>query len=135
MFNVIRQEVTAGRTSVCSGHWTLRIRVEPESEDVDPNICVFHKSAAYAADGKDTFYTVATLYDMETIPVIGTNEIEDEMPLMEQVPFYRTNEVTFVCPNADVADEIWETFKYRTRRLTREYEASERLSTAAEVSI
>lgn len=135
MFKVIRQSVTADKTSVCSGHWTLRIVVEPEEEDVDPNICVFHKSAAYAADGKDTFYTVATLYDMETIPVINTNEIEDEAPLMEQVPFYRTNEVTFVCPNELVAEEIWETFQHRTRMLVKEYDSSTRLDTVAEVRI
>lgn len=135
MFKVIRQSVIPAVSSVCSGHWTLRIRVEAEDESVDPNICVFQKSASYAPDGKDTFYTVATLYDMETIPVVGTNEIEDEEPLMEQVPFYRTNEATIVCTNADVAEEIWETFKYRVRRLVREYESSARIDTVEEVSI
>lgn len=110
------------------------IVVEAEG-DADPNICVYQKSAAVVPDGKDAFYSVATLYDMVTLPAVGEADVVDTMPLMEQVPFYRTNEVTFVCPNQDVADEIWHTFKQRAKRLVREYETSKTLNSEETVSI
>lgn len=139
MFKLIREKVTPTCTASCTGHWTLRITVEPDAEDedqeVDANICVFHKSAAVVPGGKDAFETVATLYDMETIPAKGEHEVEDTMPLMEQVPYYRTNTVTFICPNQCVADEIWATFQQRVKRLVREYTTNKKLNHSEQVCI
>lgn len=130
MFKITREKIAPACTAQCTGHWTLRITVEPEddNQEIDANICVFHKSAAAVPDGKDAFETVATLYDMETIPAKEEQEVEDTMPLMEQVPYYRTNTVTFICPNQCVAEEIWLTFKQRVKRLVNEYESSKKLN-------
>lgn len=134
MYKITRQSALPVDSSTCSGHWTLKISVEAETEDADPNICVYQKSAAASADGKDTFYTVATLYDMSTVPA-WDDKFKDDPSWFEQVPFYRTNEVILTCPNADSAEDIWMSFLRRVRKLVREYNSSARLRTIEEVSI
>lgn len=103
-------------------NWTVSVKCEADQEGADPNIFVFH-----AKPNGDTYANVASLYDMNSLPVGAPTEIVNDNGEVEQIPFYRLPEVTLDFCNGLLAAHFVDVVRFDTKLLVREYKAAENL--------
>lgn len=103
-------------------NWTVSAKCEANQEGADPNIFVFHAKP----DG-DTYANVASLYDMNSLPVGAPTEIVNDDGNTEFIPFYRLPEVTLDFCNGLIAAHFVDVVKFDIKLLVREYKAAENL--------
>lgn len=103
-------------------NWTVSVKCEADQEGADPNIFVFH-----AKPNGDTYANVASLYDMNSLPVGAPTEIVNDDGEVEQIPFYRLPEVTLDFCNGLLAAHFVDVVRFDTKLLVREYKAAENL--------
>lgn len=103
-------------------NWTISVKCEADQEGADPNIFVFH-----AKPNGDTYANVASLQDMNSLPIGGPTEIVNDDGKVEQIPFYRLPEVTLDFCNGLLAAHFVDVVRFDTKLLVREYKAAENL--------
>lgn len=103
-------------------NWTISAKCEADQEGADPNIFVFHAKP----DG-DTFANIASLHDMNSLPVGTPTEIVNDNGKKEFIPFYRRSEVTLDFCNSLIAAHFVDIVRFDTKLLVREYKAAENL--------
>lgn len=103
-------------------NWTISAKCEANEEGADPNIFVFH-----AKPNGDTYANVASLNDMNTLPVGGPTEIINDDGSKEYIPFYRLPEVTLDFCNALLAQRFVHIVNIDSKMLVREYKAARKL--------
>ena len=103
-------------------NWTVSVKCEANQEGADPNIFVFH-----AKPNGDTYANVASLQDMNSLPVGEPTEIVNDDGKVEQIPFYRLPEVTLDFCNGLLAAHFVDVVRFDTKLLVREYKAAENL--------
>ena len=101
---------------------TVSVKCEADQEGADPNIFVFH-----AKPNGDTYANVASLYDMNSLPVGAPTEIVNDDGELEYIPFYRLPEVTLDFCNGLLAAHFVDVVRFDTKLLVREYKAAENL--------
>lgn len=109
-------------TNTPKTNWTISAKCEANEEGTDPNIFVFH-----AKPNGDTYANVASLNDMNTLPVGGPTEIINDDGSKEYIPFYRLPEVTLDFCNALLAQRFVNIVNIDSRMLVREYKAARKL--------
>lgn len=103
-------------------NWTISAKCEANEEGADPNIFVFH-----AKPNGDTYANVASLNDMNTLPVGGPTEIINDDGSKEYIPFYRLPEVTLDFCNGVLASHFVDIVNIDSKMLVREYKAARKL--------
>lgn len=140
MYKLIRKNIQLVQNNPCRHNWILSVTAEAESEDADPNIFVYHagdqQDTSTGLVHGDTFNNVASLQDMDVLPVGAPEEVEDAtMQKDEFIPFYRLNTVELNCYNVDEANKKWRIIQAHVHMLVKEYEAWDKLKTVEEVII
>lgn len=119
------------------GDYTLHISYEDKAEsDADPNIFVYH--AIDQSDpiyDKDQFASIASKYDMDTLPVDEPIALDNEEPLYESIPFYRTNKVEMDFLTATAAHRFVSIAKADVKALVQEIEDAGKYTTTTTVHI
>lgn len=114
--------------------WALSVTVESDENhpDADPNVFVYNTRETVRVNEADMFSNVASLYDMETIPVLESQRLPEEFPTDNNIPYYRTNTVTLYLPNASVMERVWEIIRIDIKLLVREYNSANALHKESE---
>ena len=114
--------------------WTLSVTVEPDENnpDADPNVFVYNSRKTVTVNDADMFSNVASLYDMNTIPVGEPQRLPEEFPMHDNIPYYRTNTVTLDLPNMSVMERVWNIIRIDIRLLVKEYNAAHDLHKESE---
>lgn len=103
-------------------NWTISAKCEANEENADPNIFVFHSKP----DG-DTYSNVASLADMNSLPIGAPTEITNDDGTTDYIPFYRLPEVTLDFCNGLLAAHFVNIINIDSKLLVREYEAARKL--------
>ncbi len=125
MYKLIRSSLkpTAAPRAACGRNWTLAIKVEVDEEGADPNILIFQRNV-YHDEAGDPFVDVADVHDLNFLPVGRCEDMEEEHPAEDHIPYYRSDHVTLDCFTADEAEEIWKKITGRVTKLVKEYHAA-----------
>jgi hypothetical protein len=100
--------------------WPLRVSASSDVEGLDSNIFVFHAQSVEAATPGDMCEAVASIVQMNELPVDEPTEI-DGFP----IPFYRKSEAEFHFHTSDALDEAIEIIKEDTASLLRAFRTFE----------
>lgn len=111
-------------------NWSINVKCKADEQDADPNVFVFH-----ARPSGDTYSNVASLHDMNSIPVNSDTTIVNDDGKVENIPYYRTNEVTLDFCNTIDAAHFVDIVKYDIQLLVKEYKAARKLIETQEVVI
>ena len=112
-------------------NWTVDVKCEAMQDDADPNIFVFH-----AREDGDTYSNIASLYDMNTLPIAEPVQVINDDGEIRSIPFYRLDSVTMDFCNTTEADRfINHILKHDTKLLVNEYKAARNLQRYEEVVI
>lgn len=103
-------------------NWTISAKCEATEENVDPNIFVFHSKP----DG-DTYSNVASLADMNSLPIGAPTKITNDDDTIDYIPFYRMPEVTLDFCNGILAAHFVDIINIDSKLLVREYKAARKL--------
>ena len=109
--------------NVCKKNWPIRVVAESTYEGLDSNIFVYHAADPNDPIQGDEFSNVASLQDMESLPVGAPTPVDGDLT-ENYVPFYRTNSVELNCYTMEEAERVWRIIKRDTASLVREYKAS-----------
>lgn len=118
-----REAVTLKRGEVCKKNWPIRVIAESTIPELDSNIFVYHAADPNDPIQGDEFSNVASLQDMESLPIGAPTPVEGDLT-ENYVPFYRTNSVELNCYTMDEAERVWTIIKRDAASLLREYKAS-----------
>lgn len=103
-------------------NWTIKITCESTEEGIDNNVFVFH-----ARPDGDTYSNVASLYDMNSLPVGGPTNIINDDGTEQQIPYYRMPEVTLDFCNTTDSLRFIDIVTFDLRLLVKEYKAANEL--------
>lgn len=131
---LIREEVSLKKGNECNRNWPIKVTAESDIDGLDSNIFVYHAADENDPIEGDTFSNVASLQDMESLPIGAPAEVEGDIT-EDYVPYYRTNEVELNCHNLNDAARIWSVIKRDAALLVREYKKSINLTEAEEYII
>lgn len=120
---LIREATTVNNNAVCYKNWPIRITAESTIPDLDSNIFVYHAADPNDPIQGDEFSNVASLQDMESLPVGAPTHVDGDLT-ENYVPFYRTNSVALDCHNLVEMERVWSVIKRDTSTLVHEYKAS-----------
>lgn len=109
--------------NVCKKNWPIRVVAESTYDELDSNIFVYHAADPNDPIQGDEFSNVASLQDMESLPVGAPTPVDGDLT-ENYVPFYRTNSVELNCYTMEEAERVWRIIKRDTASLVREYKAS-----------
>lgn len=129
MYKIIISELNSDPNKFHT-NWSITAKCEANEEGADPNVFVFH-----AKPEGDTYSNVASLYDMNSLPVGAPTEIINDDGKTEYIPYYRLPEVTLDFCNTLDAERFVAIVKYDTRLLVKEYQAARKLTKTQEVII
>lgn len=118
-----REATALDRNRECEKNWPIKVTAESEIPYLDSNIFVYHAADPNDPIQGDTFSNVASLQDMESLPVGAPTAVEGDLT-EDYVPFYRTNSVELNCYTMNEVERIWTIIKRDTASLVREYKAS-----------
>lgn len=107
----------------CAKNWPIKVTAVSEIEDLDSNIFVYHAADPDDPIQGDTFSNVASLQDMESLPVGAPTSVDGDNT-EDYVPYYRTDSVELNCHNLVDMNRIWTIIKRDTSSLVREYKFS-----------
>lgn len=131
----LTREATALRKDMeCERNWPIKVTAVSSDPDLDANIFVYHAAEADDPIKGDTFSNVASLQDMESLPIGAPTEVEGDNT-EDYVPYYRTDSVELNCYNLEEMQRIWTIIKRDTSTLVREYELSAKLKETETVEI
>lgn len=134
MYKVTRQTSQKEDGKFYTRPWTLSVTVEPDENnpDADPNVFVYNARKAARINDTDMFSNVASLYDMNTIPIGEDQALPEEPPTDDYIPYYRINTVTLDLPDAWTMEHCWRTIKLDIKLLIREYNSAHNLHVESE---
>lgn len=111
-------------------NWTIKVTCKADEEGADPNIFVFHSKPS-----GDTYSNVASLHDMNSIPVDAPQTITNDDGSVDNIPYYRLSEVALDFCNTIDAARFVDIVMYDARLLVKEYKAARKLTETQEVVI
>ena len=111
-------------------NWTISAKCEAIEEGADPNIFVFHAKP----DG-DTYSNVASLADMNSLPIGAPTKIVNDDGTVDNIPFYRLPEVTLDFCNGLLAAHFVDILNIDSKLLVREYKAARKLADVQVIEI
>ena len=120
---LIREATTVNTNAVCYKNWPIRVTAESTVPGLDANIFVYHAADPNDPIQGDEFSNVASLQDMESLPVGAPTPVDGDLT-ENYVPFYRTNSVELDCHNLVEMERVWSIIKRDTSTLVHEYRAS-----------
>lgn len=120
---LIREGTSLQTGHPCSKNWPIKVTAESTLDGLDANIFVYHAADPNDPIQGDEFSNVASLQDMESLPVGAPASVEGDLT-ENYVPFYRTNSVELDCYNLIEMERVWTIIKRDTASLVREYKAS-----------
>lgn len=130
MYKLIISELKQSKDQFIT-NWTVDVKCEALQDDADPNIFVFH-----AREDGDTYSNVASLYDMNTLPIGEPIQVINDNGEVRSIPFYRMDSVTMdFCNTTEAERFINHILKFDTRLLVNEYKAARNLQKQEEVVI
>lgn len=130
MYKLIISELKKSKEQFVT-NWTVDVKCEAMTDEADPNIFVFH-----AREDGDTYSNVASLYDMNTLPIGEPIQVINDNGEVRSIPFYRLDSVTMDFCNTTEADRfINHILKFDTKLLVNEYKAARNLQRYEEVVI
>lgn len=124
-----------GVSNPCGRNWPLHVKVEALEEGADPNVFVFHTIPENSVNDEDPFSNVASVQDMNEIPVGEPKLLEDEMPTEDNVPFYRQDHVELDFHTPGEVERAWRIIQYDIRTLVTGRKQAETLKEEEEVYI
>ena len=110
--------------------WPLRVSASSDEEGLDSNIFVFHAQSTEGASTGDMCETVASIVQMNELPIDAPAEIDGE-----PIPFYRKSSAEFHFHNSDALDEAIEIIKEDTASLLRSFRTFNLIQTQQVVTI
>lgn len=127
MFKLTRETIAHEHGHPCRHNWPLRVTVTSDNEDVDVNIFVYQAGDSDSGlDSGDRFSNVASMQDMEVIPVDAPTEAPDpQMSKDTYIPFYRKNVVELDFYNLIDLERAWRIMQHDVRSLVKEYQVWE----------
>lgn len=120
---LIREATTVNKNAVCYKNWPIRVTAESTVPGLDDNIFVYHAADPNDPIQGDEFSNVASLQDMESLPVGAPTPVDGDLT-EDYVPFYRTNSVELDCHNLVEMERVWSIIKRDASTLVHEYKAS-----------
>jgi hypothetical protein len=114
--------------------WPLRVTatVTPAGE-FPPEIFVYHAANLNGKTEQDEFVAVASVQQLDELPVGNAYSPDILSSNNLSIPFYRKNEVLFHCRSAAEAEELWEKIKADAEDLVANYLATTALLNSDQV--
>lgn len=110
--------------------WPLRVTAVSSESGLSSKIFVYH--AAMDDDGfiGDVFECIASVPQMSEIPEDAPVSVDGG-----NVPYFRTDVLTFNCRSEDEADDLWAKVKADVTDLVQNFRAAQRFETVETVTI
>lgn len=123
MYKLTRETIAYEHGNPCRHNWPLRVTVTSDLPDVDVNIFVYQAGEASSGlEHGDRFSNVASMQDMEVLPVGAPAEVsEPRLAKDAYIPFYRTNVVELDFYNLVDLDRAWRIMQHDVSSLVKEY--------------
>jgi hypothetical protein len=114
--------------------WPLKViaTVTPTG-DFPSEIFVYHSANAKGATNQDEFVAVASVHQLDELPVNSPYAPDIISPNNSNIPFYRKSELVFHCRSAAEAEDLWTKVKADVDDLVANYKATQALITEEEV--
>lgn len=122
-----RKETKFMHKQHCRHAWSMEVTAESDLPDLDSNIFVYHAVEPEDPEASDSFSNVASLQDMNMLPVDAPAELQEEEPYENFVPYYRKNSVVLDFYNTKDLERAWRIMCVDVSSLTREYYAARRM--------
>jgi hypothetical protein len=101
--------------------WSFSVNAVSDPADLGNEIFVMHEGAG--VDGGDVFSCIASLPQMDELPVDAPVAVDGET-----IPFYRVGDITFTAFNADELEELWQKILLDVQLLVDNYKAQQNLT-------
>lgn len=129
-----RKETKFKHRNACRRAWSMEVTAESDLPDLDANIFVYHAVEPEDPEEADSFSNVASLQDMNIIPVDAPGTLEGAKLRENFIPYYRKASVVMDFYNAADMERAWRIMKIDTASLVREYYAARNLQETEVVS-
>lgn len=129
-----RKETKFKHRNTCRRAWSMEVSAESDLPDLDANIFVYHAVEPEDPEESDSFSNVASLQDMNILPVDAPEALSDTLRRENFIPYYRKSSVVLDFYNASDMERAWKIMKLDVASLVREYYSSRNLHETEVVS-
>lgn len=129
-----RKETRFSHRNNCRRAWSMEVTAESDLPELDANIFVYHAVEPEDPEAADSFSNVASLQDMNIIPVDAPSSVLASPRRENFIPYYRKARVVLDFYNASDMERAWKIMKIDVASLVKEYYAARNLHETEVVS-